>query len=95
MVAIKTMGFIVSMVILLAGGNNTNKLNNNSNMGNTEPHSSSTNMLSHFEKRFIISPHPLDPDESHMFYMHERLSNNKYILRVLSTNDSEEKQKTE
>lgn len=64
-------------------------------MGNTETHGSSGNMLAHFEKRFIISPHPLDPEENHMFYMHERLSNDKYVLRVLTTNDNEEKQKTE
>lgn len=56
--------------VFIDKGNNRNKLNNNSNMGNTDPHSSYVNMLTHFEKRFIISPHPLDPDENHMFYMH-------------------------
>ncbi len=60
-------------------------------MGNTEisPSTTSSSALNHFSKRFIISPHPLDTDQSLMFYMHEKLSNDKYILRILSTNDSE------
>ncbi len=30
-----------------------------------------------------------------MFYLHEKLSDNKYILKIISTNDSDEKQKIE
>lgn len=64
-------------------------------MGNTETHSPNSTILNHYEKRFIRSPHPLDPEQNLLFYMHERLSDNKYILRIVSTNDSEDRQRME
>lgn len=30
-----------------------------------------------------------------MFYLHEKLSDNKYILSIISTNDTDDKQKIE
>ncbi len=54
----------------------------------TIQNTTATKTLEHFSKRFIISAHPLDPEGNLMFYMHEKLSHNKYILRIVTTNDS-------
>lgn len=56
-------------------------------MGSTDSAPSPT--LAHFSRRFIITPHPLDPQQSTLLQLHEKLTNSKYILRVLSTNDED------
>lgn len=54
-------------------------------MGGSE--STSSNAMDHFSKRFIRSAHPADPEETSLFLLHERLSENKFALRIVATND--------
>jgi len=56
-------------------------------MGNLNINNSEPSTLSTFQTRFIISPHPLDPSYTTVFNLHEKLTTNKYILTILTTND--------
>lgn len=49
--------------------------------------------LAQFEKRFVVSPHHLDNEAQTLFLLHERLSDQKFILRIISTNDQEDAHK--
>lgn len=54
-----------------------------------EPISEATQ--THLEKRFLICPHPIHSNSHHFKLLHEKLTNKKYILRVLVTDESGKK----
>lgn len=56
-------------------------------MGNLQNPNQHNITINTFQNRFIISPHPLDPSSTTIFNLHEKLTANKYILTILTTND--------
>lgn len=58
-----------------------------SESGTLPGESISENTQAHLEKRFFVNPHPVYRNSPEFKLLHEKLTNKKYILRVITVSD--------